>query len=67
MDYTAVSLELLFSGPTFHCADIMIADDGAPELTEVFRVVLSSDDPAFAPSVGTALVTITDDDDSKST
>jgi len=60
-----VSLELLFSGPTFHCADLMIANDGAPELTEVFRVVLSSDDPAFAPSVGTALVTITDDDDNR--
>ena len=57
-----MSLELLFSGPTFHCADLMIANDGAPELTEVFRVVLSSDDPAFAPSVGTALVIITDDD-----
>lgn len=67
MDYTAVSLELLFSGPTFHCADITIVNDEAAELTEVFRVVLSSDDPAFAPSVGTALVNIIDDDNREST
>ena len=62
MDYTAVSLELLFSGPTFHCIDIVIANDGVEELTEVFRVVLSSDDPVFAPSIRTAVVTITDRD-----
>ena len=57
-----MSLELLFTGPTFQCTDIVIVDDGVEELTEVFRVVLSSNDPVFAPSIGTAVVIITDDD-----